>query len=83
LEALTRARLWLTQDNLGLAADDIQMARDILARVAEEGPEAEASVLTPIIARLDLALQDLPDSPVVASDDLDIAWGQLAEAAGP
>jgi septal ring factor EnvC (AmiA/AmiB activator) len=83
LEALTRARLWLTQDNLGLAADDIQMARDILARVAEEGPETEASVLTPIIARLDLALQDLPDSPVVASDDLDIAWGQLAEAAGP
>lgn len=83
LEALTRARLWLIQDNLGLAADDIELAHEILAQVAEEAPEEEAAVLASIIARLDLALGALPDSPVVASDDIEIAWRQLAEAAGP
>ncbi len=83
LEALTRARLWLIQDNRGLAADDIELAREILAQVAEEAPEEEAATLTSIINRLDRAEAALPASPVVASDDIEIAWGQLAEAAGP
>src|SRR3990170_839990 len=83
LEALTRARLWLIQDNLGLAADDIEFASEILAQVAEEAPEEEAAALASILDRLELAIGHLPGSAVVASDDLEIAWRQLAEAAGP
>jgi hypothetical protein len=83
LETLTRARLWLNQDNLGLAADDMQEASDILDQVAADAPDQEAAVLDTITDRLGLAIANLPDSPVVASDDLEIAWRQLADAAGP
>jgi chromosome segregation ATPase len=83
LETLTRARLWLNQDNLGLAADDMEEATDILRQVAAEAPDQEAAVLNTIIDRLGLAVDNLPDSPVVASDDLEIAWRELADAAGP
>jgi predicted RNase H-like nuclease (RuvC/YqgF family) len=83
LEALTRARLWLIQDNLGLASGDIQFAIDILTRVAEEAPEVEAEGIASVIDRLNQAVDDLPDSPVVASDDLEIAWRELVDAAAP
>jgi uncharacterized coiled-coil protein SlyX len=83
LEALTRARLWLIQDNLGLAADDIQFALDILMQVSEGAPEVEADALASVINRLNMAIGDLPESPVVASDDLEIAWRELADAAAP
>ena len=83
LETLTRARLWLNQDNLGLASGDMQLARDMLILIAEGAPEDEAASLALIVDRLNLAIGNLPDAPVVASDDLEIAWRQLAEAAGP
>jgi uncharacterized coiled-coil protein SlyX len=83
LEALTRARLWLIQDNLGLAADDIQFGLEILIRVTDEAPEAEADALASVIDRLNMAIGDLPESPVIASDDLEIAWRELADAAAP
>lgn len=83
LEALTRARLWLIQDNLGLAAGDIQFALEILIQVADEAPDAEAEALASIIDRLNMTVDDLPGSPVVASDDLEIAWRELADAAAP
>ncbi len=83
LETLTRARLWLNQDNLGLAADDMEEAMDILRQIAADAPDQEVAVLNTIIDRLGLAVGNLPDSPVVASDDLEIAWRELADAAGP
>lgn len=71
LDILARARLYLAQSNFGLAKADVQTARDLLAELqAEKGDAALAQA----IARIDLALGNLPEFPVVASGDLEIAW---------
>lgn len=83
LDTLARARLYLAQSNFGLAKADVQAARDLLADLqAETQDQAQAQALE----RLDLALNNLPSFPVVASGDLEIAWqllmsGQPLEAA--
>jgi flagellar basal body-associated protein FliL len=82
LDMLARARLYLVQSNFGLAREDIRSARDVLAELQAESND---EVLTQAVARLDLALGNLPAFPVVASGDLDIAWqilmtGQAAAA---
>lgn len=70
-DMLGRARLYLAQSNFGLAKEDVQSARDLLfALQTETGDEA----LNQVVARLDLALGNLPQFPVVASGDLEIAW---------
>jgi hypothetical protein len=71
LDILARARLYLAQSNFGLAKADVQSARDLLAELQAEKNDA---VLAQAISRLDLALGNLPDFPVVASGDLEIAW---------
>jgi len=71
LDMLARARLYLAQSNFGLAKEDIQSARDLLAELEIESSD---EVLAQAIARLDLALGNLPAFPVVASGDLEIAW---------
>lgn len=74
MELLSRARLFMYQSNFGLAEQDIQSARDLLLTVQPAAPEALADDLTAVILRLELALSNLPNFPVAASDDLDIAW---------
>jgi predicted RNase H-like nuclease (RuvC/YqgF family) len=80
---LTRARLWLIQDNLGLAADDVEISRDVLAAMLESATQDEADKLVPIITRLEQALEDLRIAPVIAADDLEIAWKLLTAATEP
>lgn len=71
LDLLARARLYLAQSNFGLARTDVQSARDLLAELqASAADEAQ----TQAVERLDLALDNLPEFPVVASGDLEIAW---------
>ena len=77
MELLSRARLFMYQSNFGLARQDLQIARDQLAVVRADSPEALADDLNEVIRRLDLTLSNLPDFPVAASDDLDIAWQVL------
>jgi cell division protein FtsB len=79
MELLSRARLFLYQSNFGLARSDVQAARDILAEMQATAPESKQKDLTEALFRLDLALQNLPDFPVAASDDLDIAWQILMD----
>jgi signal transduction histidine kinase len=74
MELLSRARLSMYQSNFGLAKQDVQIARDLLATVQPDSPEKLAAELGAVILRLDLTLSNLPDFPVAASDDLDIAW---------
>jgi archaellum component FlaC len=80
---LARARLWLIEDNLGMAADDVSAVRDSLNEMIEVGSEADVLELTPIVERLDLALEDLRLAPAVAGDELEIAWKLLAAATAP
>ena len=79
LETLSRARLFLYQSNFGLAKQDAQSARDILAGLQAAAPEGLTADLTEANFRLDLVLKNLPDFPVAASDDLDLAWQVLVE----
>jgi len=77
---LTKARLWLVQDNLGLAAEEISTARDLLAEVVGAEQDGDDEALGQIVDRLDLALADVRTTPIVAADELEIAWKLLIEA---
>jgi len=82
LELLTRARLWLTQNNLGLAAKDLTSALADLQKVQQVTPEEEADVLATVSERIELALGDMDTAPVIAADDIEVAWRLLYEATG-
>lgn len=83
MELLSRARLFMYQSNFGLAEQDVQIARNVLATVQEESPESLAEDLGAVLLHLDLALSNLPNFPVAASDDLDIAWQILLTGSAP
>jgi predicted RNase H-like nuclease (RuvC/YqgF family) len=74
MELLSRARLSMYQSNFGLARQDVQIARNLLAGIEPEAPGSLAEELGAVILRLDMTLSSLPAFPVAASDDLDIAW---------
>ena len=74
IETLSRARLYLSQSNFGFAKQDVQSTRDILAQLLTDAPVYQVGALNQIIMRLDLALGNLPVFPVIAVDDVDIAW---------
>ncbi len=79
MELLSRARLFLYQSNFGLARSDAQAARDVLAEMQSTAPESKQKDLTEALFRLELVIKNLPDFPVAASDDLDIAWQILMD----
>jgi chromosome segregation ATPase len=82
---ITKARLWLIQDDLGQAAEEISAAKELLAasmmNLTSSGVVDD--VLVEIIERLDLALEDVRTTPIVAADELEIAWKLLVEATSP
>lgn len=80
LDVLARGRLYLAQSNFGLAKLDVQTARDLLEELQAE---KEDEVLAKAIERLDLSLGNLPDFPVIASGDLEIAWQILISGNAP
>lgn len=80
MELLTRTRLWLTQNNFGLALDGVQAAKQALEDVADVTPEEDAENLQQIIDSLDLVLRTLPENPVIAADNLEITWNLLVAA---
>jgi len=75
--SLVRARLWLVENNLGLAIAEVERARELLQPLAAEQPEG--SNLQAAIERLDFALIELNTRPLVAADDIEIAWKLLVE----
>jgi hypothetical protein len=83
MELLSRARLFMYQSNFGLAEQDIQIARNVLAAVQRDAPEELAEDLDTVLLHLDFALSNLPNFPVAASDDLDIAWQILLTGSAP
>lgn len=62
---LLRARLWLVENDQQAAAGEVQAALDML-----EGIDGVASA----VARLGQALAELGTTPLVAAEDLEIAW---------
>ena len=74
MELMSRARLSMYQSNFGLAREDVQIARDLLATIQPDAPGSRAEELNAVVLRLDMVLSNLPAFPVAAADDLDIAW---------
>ncbi len=83
MELLSRARLFLYQSNFGLAQQDILAARDIFTALLPGAPQTLGAQISEVTQRLDLCLSRLPDYPVPASYDLDIAWQILMGMAPP
>ena len=75
--SLVRAQLWLVENNLGLAIAEVERARELLQPLAAEQPAG--SNLQAAIERLDFALIELNTRPLVAADDIEIAWKLLVE----
>jgi hypothetical protein len=80
LDMLGRARLYLAQSNFGLAREDVNSARDLLAALQNKTKDEARGQA---ISRLDLALGNLPAFPVVAAGDLEIAWQILMSGESP
>lgn len=74
---ISRARLRLAENNLGLATDDIMTAMRRIDVLTNTATEAEAEKFALVEARLALALSSLPDDPETAASDLDNAWNVL------
>lgn len=80
-ERIARARLYLSEDNLGLAASDVERAVRLMDLLtvgsAEVGAAGDQESLELVQARLALAFNSLPDDPGTAVRDLENAWSQL------
>lgn len=79
LELVARARLHLNQSNYGIAQEDIQTALERLESLSGTFEEDRQIQVDKAFNRLELAASVLPDFPVVAANDLDIAWYLLIE----
>ncbi|MCJ7566444.1 MAG: hypothetical protein MUO58_02760, partial [Anaerolineales bacterium] len=85
---LARAQLWLSEDNLGQASEDVDSARAMIAAQAEKWRgEAEnedrIKLLDEVEDRLDIALEDIRSQPSIAEDEIEIAWKLLIVLTNP
>lgn len=77
-ELITRARLRLAEDNVGLAGDDVETAvRTMDLLVTTSSTETVAQSYKAVQGRLALAFANLPDDPTTAAADLETAWNEL------
>jgi len=79
LHYLSRARLYLSQSNNGLARADVLSARNLLSAISANTPTDQVYAMNESINSLDLALSNLPAYPTVAVYHLDIAWQYLVD----
>jgi len=77
MELLTRSRMLLVQNNVGLARTDLAAARELMIELQPVVPADQQDAIEEVIARLDAALSALPGSPVAAADALEGAWQLL------
>ena len=81
-ELMSRARLFLFQANYGLAAGDLDSARTTLLSLDAEDVASGVDI-DAVVDRLERAMTNLPDRPVSAASDLDIAWQELLQPEQP
>jgi hypothetical protein len=81
MNLLTRARLWIEQNNFGLASDDIEASLEILEELSTVDESDER--LLEIIDRLTLALETTTTESTLAEEELEIVWKLLIEATAP
>lgn len=74
---INRSRLFLVQDNLGLAEQELLIADEMFESLSEISPENEEEIAS-WNARLNLAINHLPNNPALANDDLEILWTMMS-----
>lgn len=74
MQVVLRSRLALERGNVGSAADEIARAQTIVQTLKTQMPADQSLLLDKVIQRLQLAQSNLPDLPVLAAEDLEIAW---------
>jgi uncharacterized coiled-coil protein SlyX len=79
MELITRARVSIGQNNIGLATDDLLAAQDLLASLSTELPAYQAKYLSNIVQRLELATENLTSSTDLVDEDLEVAWQLLLQ----
>jgi flagellar basal body-associated protein FliL len=79
IELLSRCRLYMSQNNFGLARADAQSARELLFGLLSTISPDQSGALRIVIQRLDLALSNMETYPVIAVYDLDTAWRLLVD----
>ena len=79
LQVIGRARLDLFEGNTGAAAQNLRIALSILEQVAAEAPEEEVDLIVQVIERIELATDNLEEAPLIAANDLEVAWQLLLE----
>jgi chromosome segregation ATPase len=79
MELVTRVRVSIGQENIGLAKDDLQAAQDLLNGLSAEVTAGQAEYLADISQRLTLAEENLTEAPELVSGDLEVAWQLLLQ----
>ncbi|MGB3713870.1 MAG: hypothetical protein WA996_05510 [Candidatus Promineifilaceae bacterium] len=79
-ELVARARLHLSEVNIGLARNDIETARSNLEQLAASERGEFGNSLQLILARMELAANNLTDDPEAAERDLNTVWEGLDTA---
>jgi chromosome segregation ATPase len=77
MELLTRARMNIAENNIGRATEDITAAQELLTNLESLVPKYQTETVAAINERVGSALEMIPDSPVLAADELEIAWELL------
>jgi septal ring factor EnvC (AmiA/AmiB activator) len=75
---VNRSRLFLVQNNYGLAKQELELASELLNALLLLATEEQENEILLWDARLNLAIGHLPDNPILASDDLEILWSMMA-----
>lgn len=76
---LNRSRLYMLQNDYGTARQQVELARSLLVDLQDSSTISQQGIITSWIGRLDSALNYLPDQPVFAADDLEIAWQMVLQ----
>jgi DNA-binding Lrp family transcriptional regulator len=74
MQLLLRTEFYLSQDNYGLAVQDIQTAIDVVRDLSTSLSADEVETAIEVVGYLESALSDLPALPVIASNKLSTSW---------
>ncbi len=79
LQVIGRARLDLNEGNAVAAAQNVDAALVILAQAAMDAPEEEADQIAAVVERLEMVQENLEAAPLIAANDLEVAWQLLLD----
>ena len=77
LQVIGRARLDLNEGNTVAAAQNVDTALSILEQAVVDAPEEEAAQIAAVVERLEMVQENLGTAPLIAANDLEVAWQLL------